>query len=304
MKRSALVLGVLGFVASIGCQGRIVPLTAQRLSSVLIPLNAESATAAIGYGGTLVEDYQRGTLIYRLDSPTGPALVTRATGQALLPPSAPLLQNPLFPRRQIVSLVDIPEDAPLGTHTLHVVRRRIEGGVPVDYPAPAYAGTLTIMPKQITFDVNGSPLTVTGAPTPFEKYSCLGPSCAWSDATDQVREALPLPELRIRLSAAVSALELEVSYPADVIEVVDLYEPPGQRMSHLARVWYEDAPLGSLQIGAVAGLTSFQTLALAFSLVDGASAILDPADVTVTIAGAWNESGAPVSVSVLSKNIY
>ena len=51
-------------------------------------------------------------------------------------------------------------------------------------------------------------------------------------------------------------------------------------------------------------MTSFQTLALAFSLVDGAFQILDPADVTVTIAGAWNESGAPVSLSVLSKSIY
>lgn len=304
VKNSVFLMSLIGFVLSIGCQGRIAPLAAQQGSTVVIPLNAEGEVPEFGYGGTVAEDYQRGTLIYRLGGPTGPELVTRASGQALLPPNAKHQSIPFFPRRQIVSVVDIPDDAPLGTHTIDVVRRRLEGGTPVDYPGPSYAGELTILPEEITFTVNGSPQTVTGAPTPFENYVCLLGSCGWSDATQGIRNALPLPELRIRLSAAVSALELEVQYPTDVIEVFDLYEPPGEPLVHPARVWYSESPAGSLQIGAVADVLPLQTIALAFSLVDGEAEILDAEDVTVTVVGAWDEDGDPLSVSVTSKTIF
>jgi hypothetical protein len=295
---------VLGFVVSIGCQGRIAPLAAQQGSTVLIPLNDEGSAAPVGYGGTLAEDYQRGTLVYRLDGPAGPELVTRATGQALPPPSAPLARQSFAPKRQVVSLVDIPANAPLGTHTLHVVRERLEGGVPVEYPGPDYEGEITILPETLVVDAPGGPEVVTGAPTPFEKFACLFGNCAWSDATAHVRDAIPLPELRIAVSGDVAALELEIVYPTAVIAVQDLYEPPGQRVSHLARVWYAESPPGVLRVGAVAGAAPFSTLALAFSLVDGPAAILDPADVTVSVVGAWSESGAPVSASVVSKQIY
>jgi hypothetical protein len=173
----------------------------------------------------------------------------------------------------------------------------------VDYPGPSYAGQLTILPNELTFDVNGSPQTVIGAPTPIEKFFCLFGSCSWSDATPQVLHALPLPELAITLNPAVSALELDVDYPDDVIEVEDVYEPPGERAAKLARVWSTNAGPGSLQIGAVAGLGPFSTVTLSFSLVDGEAAILDPADVIVTVVGAWNASGAPISTSVVSKSI-
>ncbi|MCI0636440.1 MAG: hypothetical protein L0206_21360 [Actinobacteria bacterium] len=282
------------------CQGRIAPLSAQQGSTILIPLMGDPAPEVVGYGGTLQEDYQRGTLVYQLDGPGGEELVTRASSAVLPSPSAAITRDQPRPKSQIVSLVDIPEKAPLGTHTLHVVRRRIEGGEPVDYPGPAYNGPLTILPQSLIIDVDGTPVEVFGETTPFERWDGTG----WVDATDDVPFAIPRPELRITLANNVRAVELRVDYDPSVVDVVDAFEPPVLFTSRLATVWYQDDEAGTVRVSAVAPSTAFFRVSLVYTLVDGASAILDPADVDVTIEGAWDQNGSPITTSVVSKTIY
>jgi|GEM_PF-6520770 len=298
MARWAVAVGALAAAAALGCQGEVLPLSAQAGSTVLIPLSGDPAAGMVGYGGTAHEDYQRGRLVYQLGGPGGFELVTRATAAALPVPNAQLSKT-VAPQRQIVSLVDIPADAPVGTHTLHVVRRRSEGGVSVDYAGPPYFGELTILPHEL--EVDGFASSFLGAPTPFSRW-LFG---AFRDASDQAYVAIPLPELRIRLSADVAAAELRIEYPADVIDVFDVFEPPVFVSSDLATVWYEDdSANGVVDVGAVASTAPFRVLSLAFSLDDGSAQILDPADVRVFVEGAWSAAGTPLAVSVTSQQVH
>ena len=82
------------------------------------------------------------------------------------------------------------------------------------------------------------------------------------------------------------------------------FEPASSFVNHLATVWWTDDGVGTARLSAVAATTSFRTLSLVFSLDFGDSAILDPADVDVTIEGAWSQTGSPVATSVSSKTIF
>lgn len=273
----------------------------------MIPLGPELPSEQIGYGGAHYTDYQRGQLVYRLDGPTGPELVTRGTSAVIAAPNAEAAETPFWFERQIFSLVDIPTTAPTGTHTLHVTRRRIEGVVPVESPGPSYAGQLTILPSSLTIPLpGGGTQVVTGAPTPLEFYGCGQFGCSWTDVSAAVPQGVPRPELRLTLSAAVSAVELTVTYPASVIDVVDVLEPPYMMSNHLAAVWRSDTVNGSqgtLRLGAVSGTAQIQRLSVIFVLDNGAAAILDPNAVGITVDRAWNASGQPISVSVASREI-
>lgn len=300
-----IVASALACALALGCQGKVLPLSAQAGSTVLIPLSNPAGN--VGYGGTLQPDYQLGTLVYQLDGPGGYELVTRASTRVMAPPSAPLMSDELFGlKEQVISLVDIPEGAPPGTHALHVVRRRVQNGVPVDEPGPAYEGEITILPHEITFDVGGSPYTSVGAPTPFERWACdgSGQNCDWSYAAEQVGWAVPRPVLWLDLGSAVSALELTIQYPAAVIDVADVFEPPQLFATHMASVWFHDSPAaGTLEIGATSATRPFYAIGVAFGLDDGAAAVLDPAAVTVTVEGAWDADGLPVALSTITKSI-
>jgi hypothetical protein len=289
-------------LAALACQGNVLPLSAQQGSTVLIPLTGDPAQGVVGYGGTLREDYQRGTLVYQLDGPGGDELVTRASTAVLPAPNAEIASG-LMPQRLHVSLVDIPLDAPEGAHSLHVVRRRIEGGTAVDHQdAPPYKGELTILPQQV--DVDGPPFVSEGAPTPLARWACQPAPCGFKSITN-AHIAIPFPELRVTFSAFVSAAEVRFEYPSDVIDVFDAFEPPQGASTHLATVWHQDDPGNEVvRVGAVAPLAPFRMLSLAFSLDDGASEILDPADVNVVVERAWDAQGELVPVSVVEKKIY
>lgn len=306
--RGTLVFAGVGLAALIlalaACQGRPVPLAAQAGSTVVIPLQGLTSTTVVGYGGETLEDFQRGTLVFRLDGPSGMELLTRGTSAVAAAPTTAaargeLLATPL----EVVALVDIPAGAPEGPHTLYVTRRRIENGAPVEYAFPGYSGTLTILPEHV---VAGGQ-TETGARTPFEAYSCGPLGCGFGDVSTSLPGVIPEPELRVRLNLAVSAVELTLSYPSDVIEVRDVLEPPvGLRVNELASVWHVELDPenpGTLSVKAVAGALPFTTLSLVFGLLDGGAAILDPNDIGVSVQKAFNASGSPLTVSVASKTI-
>jgi hypothetical protein len=307
MERWSVVVGLaLSAVLSAACQGRPVPLSAQAGSTITIPLTTgNDPSTLIGSGGTAVTDYQRGTLVFRLDSFTGQELVTRGTSVVAASPNSlaargGTLAGPL----QVVALVDIPASAPVGLHNLTLKRRRIESGVPVEYDFPAtYNGQIQILPNQLTVPLpGGGSSTITGSPTPFEAY--FG---AWADITTQIQKVAPDPELRLSLNQGVWALEMTVSYAPSVMSVLDVIEPPTSAMNHLATVWYGEAnpqSPGTLLVKAVAGSGAFSELSLVFSLVNGSTAILDPNAPTVTITKAYDQNGAAVSASVSSRTIH
>jgi hypothetical protein len=299
-----IALAAIALATSIGCQGKIVPLSAQAGSTVLIPLGEPNENT--GYGGTLAPDYQRGELVYRLGGPTGPELVTRATA-AVAPVPNSNASFGLSSKRQVISLVDIPANAPVGTHTLDIVRRRVESGVPVDYPGPVYHGELTILPHELEFEVNGNPEEVVGEPTPFQRWNCTGnpPTCSFANFNPA--GALPMPELRLSEEQFVDlrAVQLTIDYPEDVIDVFDVYEVALLQTNHIASVWFEDdAEEGVLHIGAVSSEIPILALGIAYTLDDGAEAILDAGDVVVTIDGAWDSAGEPITGVELTKAIY
>jgi hypothetical protein len=279
--------------AMIACTGHPVPLSAQAGSTILIPLRGVTDGTIIGYGGSLVTDYQRGELVFRLDGPTGPELITRGTSVvAAAQTTRGARQGTIAGSLQVVAMVDIPADAPEGTHTLHVSRRRIEAGSPVEYSFPAYPAEIQILPNEVTA---GSE-TVIGMETPLEAYVF-----GWTDESHVLPEVTPDPQLRFAISPAVFALEMTVTYPASVANVIDVVEPALARANNLASVWFSEPVPGTVHIKAVAQTLQFNRVALVFALDDGAAAILDPNAVTVTIDKAFNQSGAPVTATVTSK---
>src|SRR5262245_59843903 len=120
MRRVIAAVIVVG-VGMLGCQTRPIPLSAQRGSTVVIPLSW--GTGLFGYGGTEYTDYQRGQMVFRLDSLTGFELTTRFSTIAVASPRASFGATATSAGGQVVSLVDIPVGAPLGTHALYVVRK-------------------------------------------------------------------------------------------------------------------------------------------------------------------------------------
>src|SRR5262245_54574068 len=147
-----LVLVALGLAA---CQGQTLPLSAQAGSTSAIPLPNTATTGAggvIGYGSSVVDDLQRGELAFRLDGTSGFELVTRGTTALSPVPASSMARDGSFafaPPAQVFVMLDIPANAPLGTHSLSIIRRRIENGVPVEYPGPSYAGQIAILPASL-----------------------------------------------------------------------------------------------------------------------------------------------------------
>lgn len=299
VRLAVLSLTIAGVAA---CTGRPVGLSAQAGSSVLIPLRGIADLTLIGFGGADAPDYQRGQLVFRLDGPTGLELVTRATSAVAAASTTKAARTGTGGGPwQIVSLVDVPAGAPLGTHTLHIVRRRIENGTPVEYAFPAYPAEIQILPSQVAAGAE----TVTGAPTPFEA-DVLG---TWLDQSASMPDVTPDPQLRFQLNGPtpqtqIWAAELTVTYPPAIADVLDVVEPPASRTQNLATVWFQETTAGTLRIKVVGQKAQFKSLALVFALDDGSAAILDPNTVSVTVDKAFNESGSPVSATIASKMIF
>ncbi len=277
------------------CSGPTVPLSAQAGSSVVIPLTGEltQPTSLIGYGSELLgEDYQRGELVYRLRE-TETELRTRATSAIRLGRSSGDAGNV-----QIVSLVDIPADSPVGTFSIDVVRRfRDSAGAMQESPLP-YSGTLSVLPHALDVDCDQT-VDVVGVPTPWAR---LGPA-GGSDSIAEFASFLlaQRPELVLSLNRAVHAVELELSYPPDVIRIEEVTAAWGREAKGKLAWWNETAP-GQVSIGMLGG-AAFTTVAVAFSLLDGESQILDPASVGVTIRSATDASGTELPTAVAATAI-
>ena len=297
LRRWMALLGVALFVPSwMGCSNRGQPLglSAQQGSTVLIGI--QQSLVGIGFGGEHYTDHQRGELVFRLDGPTGPALITRFTTAAEPHPASALASSgvPLGGFAQasgsVISVVDIPLTAEPGRHTLFAMVRRDGEETPLQ-PSDPWRSAIWILPHEVDDDAAGNPIgeTIVGRPN----YPDQPP---WIDFNDGLRAWIPRPQVQIgfgrRLDGPpVGAVDLLVQYPDDVISFVDLISEVGPETAPNRRptVWMnpESSP-GLVRVSAVvhpqssseSAFTSFN-LGLVFVLLDPVSEALDASEVAV-----------------------
>lgn len=300
LPRLGLLTGALLALGLTACRTFPIPLSAQAGSTIAIPV-ANGGQAGLAYGGKDFTDYQRGELVYQLDGAGGFELETRytiaaAAHKASLLAAVPQLSTlslPWTPPVQVISVVDIPDDAPEGTHTFHIVRR--QAGQP-DVDMPDYTGTIQILPHSIP--VNGGAETAVGTPTPNRITNCTS-SCGFVNLYKRV---IPRPQVRISMDNAVAAFEMVVTYPSSIIDVVDAVreENTDAAPNRDPMIWIDDDDAGTVTIKGVThpdgsgwGVVSGY-LDLVFELVDGATQILDLTQNPVQVSSltAYDANGA------------
>lgn len=311
MRCRLLLVASLAFTVATGCMGRVAPLSAQKGSTVLIPLGAHEVLAGqVGYGGSDVADPQRGELVWSLETSTGPVeLTTRASGVAAMHTTAPWADGGSALTAQVVSLVDLEnqvDDIPVGTYDLSVVHRYQDPVTSQMVEDPLnYFGELSVLPEQIEVIRDDATMeTITGAPTTFEwLVDAMGSSVPLTQ--QQLDGATPAPVVVVSLGQDVWAAEVDVSYPGGVIEIESAVHAMNPVANHGALVHVSDDP-GAQQtrVSAVASSGALGRLWIRFSLDDPQAAILDPADITVQVVDAWDENGAPMSASASVEGIY
>jgi hypothetical protein len=285
------VLGVVCAVSAgfhFACASYPVPLSAQKGSTIAIPI-AAGEDQVVGYGGAMHTDHQRGSMVYRLDSASGPELTTRFTVASAPHAAAPLstTSTNLSTPPQIVSIVDIPnsESVTEGPHTLRVFRRPTSGTDVELVFNPQLQ--IKILPQSVP-TAGGN---VVGSSTPSVKANCTP---IWGcNFSSMVGDAIPAPRIDFYVQASdynqnISAFEFDLDYPEDVIDIVDAYQV-GDIMrvpNDTGTVWVDDDGEGHARVTAVAHPDAFASpsnywrLQVVFSLDNGASAILDPAELT------------------------
>jgi hypothetical protein len=288
---SKLRLATLGLLATVAvaCQAPVFPLSAQQGSSVMIPIatHFEVETGQIGFGGSLKADVQRGSLVYRLDDASGMVLPTYTTTLIPASPMSPLgrFGNQNTAAWMVVSLVDIPTTAPLGTHGLYVTHE-VAGAV----EQIPYSGQLKILPRNITVTLPaGGTETITGATTRIG--GALGVGGVFTNFGSTGGDLVPDPQIVVA-SGGAHALELEVSYPTAILDVKDVVErrSMGRGLSHPAMVWFAaDEAAGVVRISAVsASGESLDPLAVVFKLAGSTRLDESAVGVTVQLAADWD----------------
>lgn len=280
---------------------RALALTGEIGGTIMIPLGdeafagVEGGIEATGFGGASpANDIQRGKLVYSLTAPgqtTGVELVTEATFPIQVSPKAALFDDPVearFYRGKIVSLVRVPSNANLTAGVPYTLRGQL-----------VRAGVVT-------------PLSLSGSLTLLQPDTSPGRAAAKRAeiATWLPAETIPRPALQLEWAWSggpeldgnppkfddgankLLGVDLELRYPARVIEIVRVAAPQGRELA----IWSQDDGNGTLAIQAVSrdGM-SVNHLEVVFAL-RGATP-LDPSDridpVIVTLRKAVDRAGAP-----------
>jgi hypothetical protein len=316
MKIARLALLALLLAGGEACHGPALPLSAQQGSTVLVPIGGNWAgiDTVIGYGGAgwngqTIVDHQRGEMLLRVDSATGTALVTRATTTLIGHPASrhardgdTLSQTSGF---QHAVIADIPLSVSVGTHDLYLSRQPPSGP---EIPISKLNARLEVLPNSVATSQG----TIVGAPTPFEGWPCY--SCSnHASVVEDLRYLVPDPQLEIVLDTEVWAVELEILYPASVIDVVDVVQVPRhtpgnpQHTTQAAAVtWFEDDTVGRATASAASKYdATFKHLSVVFTLDDGPSQALSESAVTVNVLAAYDGQGAVIpGVGAAGVSIY
>jgi hypothetical protein len=297
-------------IMTMACQGKPIPMTAVRGTSVLIPVGAgttfNNEGLQMGFGTPTLLDWQRGRLHITLDSESGFPLPVRGVSRVRADRASPAglseanpLVNPFWLGDQVVALVDVPGNAPLGLHDVYVTRYiRHWDGTDWDQeiaaaPAPSYNGTLEI--------VAGA-----GSPTPFEAFIF-----DWTDVSGAIPGFVPYPKFRFVVqsgSTPIGSAHFTVTYPASRISIRGVVAEPIDTDSidwgPSAFISYSDTP-GVLQVSCVAPEGVIQpAFAIVFDLIHpsappasgGGPAV--NADFVFSNVQAWDVSGAALTPTV------
>lgn len=223
-KTHATFIGLLA-VLMLACQGYPIPLAAARGTTVLIPIGGggfnSGEGALMGYGSPTLEDRQRGRLRLWLDSNPDVELLVRGVSRVRADRASPagLSQGADFGLGdQVVVLVDVPTDAPLGDWPVDARRYTFQwnGSAWQEQElvgeGPAYQGSLEVLPE-------------VRSQTPLSAF-LFG---AWHDVNATIPEFVPRPKFRFAVQAGASVLgatSFTVTYPSSRIAIHGIVAEP------------------------------------------------------------------------------
>jgi hypothetical protein len=220
---------------AVACQGQPIPLAAAQGSSVLIPIGGGGLALGegplMGYGSPTHDDWQRGRLRLWLDAdPDGvdddvelPVRgVARVSADRASPAGLSQSANSWELGDQVVVVVDVPIDAPLGPWPVYA-RRYMQQWNGASWQeqeldvaqAPSYHGALEVLPE-------------VSSPTPLEAF-LFG---YWQPVTANVADLVPHPKLRFVVQASpgpstpLGAARFTVTYPASRLAVHGVVAEP------------------------------------------------------------------------------
>jgi hypothetical protein len=275
-----LALGACGFLGA-ACALRPIPITAQRGSTIVVPLGG--ADVATAFGGTEVSDPQRGEMVYYLQDSGGPVieLTTRASSLVASHPAAPWTRNaPMAIPYQMLSVVDIPQSAPYGAHPLYA-RRRLDG----NWMGSAISmGPIEILPSTVTWTDGGVTYNVTGKSTYLPGYT---------------PDVVPDPQIVVGLGTTAYAALVRIGPMSGVpganpfpnkYQVVDVFESMFlANANHRPISKFTGGPYPFGEFVSASG-APFYEVAFVFRRVNASAAPLNLNDIYFEIT-AWDEHG-------------
>lgn len=292
----AALLGLVAMSLLLACSGASVPLSAQKGSTILIPIGGmlDEDDGLIGFGSQLYEDRQRGALVFKLDGPSGAELSTRVV-TALAGPlaSAHGIASPFGYRTDLlVAMVDIPNTPAIteGTHGLYIVRRL--GGI--DHAGPAYDHQISILPASIIAGAE----TIVGAPTPLEALGL--------DISTVVKNAVPDPQalFAVHIGPPVHALEIDVTFPSSLVNIKDVTEAAigngtgyfdGVSESHRAHSWHKTLSAGRLAVSMLSPDRPLRGISVVFALKAAATGPVPPSAFAIENVRAYGPNGDAIT---------
>ncbi len=260
-------LALVAAAVALACQGSPIPLSAQKGSTVMLPIGGHNAedNGQIGFGSEVYEDRQRGDLIIRLDDASGFPLRTRvvtALASSLASPQG--IGTALTGNADlIVVMADIPnvDAVTVGPHGLYIVRRL--GGV--EYPGPSYSGQIQILPAKVTTTAGD----IYGVSTPLALLDFGG----LFPADPYMPYLVPDPQLIFATTSQAYAAEFEVTYPSSQVDILDVTEAitGGVSTSHRATTWWQTVSPGRLTVGMVSPERQIRGVSIVFKLKPAAT---------------------------------
>lgn len=303
-----LVLGTALVVSLTACAGLPVSQTVQRGSTIVVPLaNYLATNPMIGYGGSQISDPQRGEMQFFLVDPAvtasppnlddtsisfpirprGSWAAASAPADSSFRTGAPLPSGGSIPPVQVVSILDIPQNAPPGHRVLWVRHLKPDGTT----ETPKKIGDIWILPSSVSFSENGTSYTVDGTSTPFKGFG-------QTLTTQELQSAVPDPTAVIKLPTSVYAVTFTAwigNSTAGYADVVDAVSSSfsGLRSQPLVKVTQPYLPgypmIYKVEIAAT-DPAGFDEIDLVFRL--NGSTPIDPAtDVYVEFTHAWDQDG-------------
>jgi hypothetical protein len=311
-------IGFLGLlvVLAAGCQGRPIPMAAARGTTALIPIggggNATGEGQWMGYGTANVEDRQRGRLRIFLDSDPDVELTVRGVARVSADRASPAglsVGADYGLGDQVVAMVDIPTNAPLGDFYLYALRYTYQwnGSAWVEQElvgqGPDYQGSLEILPE-------------VRSPTPLEAH-LLG---TWHDITASIPDFVPHPKLRFVVQSGptlLGATQFTVTYPSSRVLIHGVVaEPIAQDdvdWGKSALISYTQPSADVIDVQAVAPTGAARpAFAIIFTLIRpndppaSGGGPVTVSDFTFSDVQAWDVSGVAVTPTVpaASKKIF